>query len=148
MPAVAHDVTPSVSEEPGGVGGAPPLPPGPSLTLGMTGVAGGEEPPTVIEVAAIEMPAPAVAHDVTPSVSEEPGGTGGAPPLPPGPSLTLGMTEVARGEEPVTVIEVADVEIPAPAVAHDVTPSVSEEPGGTGGAPPLPPGPSLTLGLP
>src|SRR6266550_1728359 len=29
---------------------------------------------------------------VTPSVSEGPGGAGGAPPLPPGPSLTLGMT--------------------------------------------------------
>src|SRR2546423_1493373 len=99
--ALAHDVTPSVSEEPGGVGGAPPLPPGPSLTLGMTEVAGGEEPPTVSEVADVEMPAPAVAHDVAPSVSEEPGGVGGAPPLPPGPSLTLGMTET-------------DVEIPAP----------------------------------
>ncbi len=32
---------------------------------------------------------------VTPSVSEGPGGTGGAPPHPPGPSLTLGVT--ARG---------------------------------------------------
>src|SRR5437588_13109241 len=30
-------VTPSVSEGPGGAGGAPPFPPGPSLTLGVTG---------------------------------------------------------------------------------------------------------------
>ena len=34
-----------------------------------------------------------IADPVTPSVSEGPGRTGGAPPTPPGPSLTLGVTE-------------------------------------------------------
>jgi len=38
MRYVRRSVTPSVSEGPGRTGGAPPTPPGPSLTLGVTGV--------------------------------------------------------------------------------------------------------------
>ncbi len=50
---------------------------------------------------------------VIPSVSEGPGRAGGAPPAPPGPSLTLGMTvqrlatAVAREEDHVTLVELS-----------------------------------------
>src|SRR5437763_5279817 len=41
---------------------------------------------------------------VTPSVSEGPGGAGGAPPIRPGPSLTLGLTKTASLELIVHVL--------------------------------------------
>src|SRR5207244_3593739 len=53
----------------------------------------GVEGPLRDEVALVFHALPVV---VTPSVSEGPGGMGGAPPVPPGPSLTLGMTGRAR----------------------------------------------------
>src|ERR1044071_5111487 len=40
---------------------------------------------------------------VTPSVSEGPGRAGGAPPTPPGPSLTLGVTERREYRAPLSI---------------------------------------------
>ncbi|HJW94967.1 MAG TPA: hypothetical protein VJ901_15235, partial [Thermoanaerobaculia bacterium] len=93
---------------------------------------------------------------VIPSVVEGPGWAVGAPPVPPGPSTTLGMTvtchaERSRGipsgrsESRASAGDSSTVFAARNDTDATVIPSVVEGPGWAVGAPPVPPGPSTTL---
>src|SRR4051795_1139125 len=162
-------VIPSVVEGPGWAVGAPPVPPGPSTTLGMTvtchaersrGIPSGrsESRASAGDSSTVFAARNDTDATVIPSVVEGPGWAVGAPPVPPGPSTTLGMTvtchaERSRGipsgrsESRASAGDSSTVFAARNDTDATVIPSVVEGPGWAVGAPPVPPGPSTTLGM-